>query len=124
PIADPVIPGAGDAGGTEIPFLNPARVGITYGVDFLGADGRHLALPPGQQVGPLAARTETLTATGPGAVPLLPAGAEPVAAARRAPARSGWCRPARSPWRRRAGRWASAATRAARPRFRPRPPGC
>jgi hypothetical protein len=83
PIADPVIPGAGDAGGTEIPFLNPSKAGVTYGVDFLGADGRHLALPPTQKVGPNAARTETLTATGPGAVSLVPAGGAKVVAARR-----------------------------------------
>ncbi len=83
PIADPVIPGAGDAGGTEIPFLNPSKAGITYGVDFLGADGRHLALPPTEKVGPNASRTETLTATGPGAVSLVPAGGAKVVAARR-----------------------------------------
>jgi hypothetical protein len=74
PIADPVVPGAGDAGGTEIPFLNPAKVGVSYGVDFLNDKGRSLALPPGQRVGPNATRTETLTATGPGAVSIVPDG--------------------------------------------------
>jgi hypothetical protein len=82
-VGDPVIPGAGDAGGTEIPFLNPSKSGITYGVDFLGADGRHLALPHTQKVGPNASRTETLTATGPGAVSLVASGGAKVAAARR-----------------------------------------
>ncbi len=82
-IADPVIPAAGDAGGTEIPFLNPLHHGISYGVDFLSRDGRHLALPKGQRVGPDASRTETLTATGPGAVSLVPEQDAAVAAARR-----------------------------------------
>ncbi|MFL5798786.1 MAG: DUF5719 family protein [Actinomycetota bacterium] len=82
-ITDPVIPSAGDAGGTEIPFLNPAHHGISYGVDFLSHDGRHLALPKGQRVGPDASRTETLTATGPGAVSLVPDQGAAVAAARR-----------------------------------------
>jgi hypothetical protein len=82
-VRDPVVPGAGDAGGTEIPLMNPGKAGVTYGVDFLGADGRHLALPGGQQVGPEAARTETLTATGPGAVSVVAEGGAPLVAARR-----------------------------------------
>jgi len=82
-IVDPVMPGAGDAGGTEIPFLNPGKSGVSYGVDFLGADGRHLALPPGQEIGPDAARTEALTATGPGAVSLVTKGGAEVVAVRR-----------------------------------------
>jgi len=60
-----------------------AKTGVTYGVDFLGADGRHLALPKGQQVGPEAGRTETLTATGPGAVSVVTDGGVPLVAARR-----------------------------------------
>jgi hypothetical protein len=82
-VADPVIPAAGDAGGTEISFVNPVHHGISYGVDFLSRDGRHLALPKGQRVGPVASRTETLTATGPGAISLVPDDGATVAAARR-----------------------------------------
>jgi len=82
-VEDPVAPGAGDAGATEIPFLNTAKVGVNYGVDFLNDEGRRIALPPGQKIPPNAARTETLTATGPGAVALTTGGDAPLALARR-----------------------------------------
>jgi hypothetical protein len=83
PVSDPAVPGAGDAGGTELPFLNPGEKGISYGVDFLSEDGRHLSIPEGQTVGPGLTRTETLTATGPGAISLVEKGGGPVFAARR-----------------------------------------
>jgi len=83
PVGDPAVPGAGDAGGTELPFFNPNEDGISYGVDFLSADGRHPAISAGQTVGPGLTRTETLTATGPGAVSLVEDDGGPVFAVRR-----------------------------------------
>jgi hypothetical protein len=82
-LEDPVAPGAGDAGATEIPFLNTAKVGVSYGVDFLNGEGRRIALPPGQKIPPNATRTETLTATGAGAVAVETEGDAPLALARR-----------------------------------------
>ena len=77
-----VLPGAGDAGRSEVALLNPGSAGVTYRVDLLAPDGRHAVQPPGQRLGPKAAATESLTASGPGAVALGITGTG-VAAARR-----------------------------------------
>jgi hypothetical protein len=78
-----VLPGAGDAGRSEVALLNAGSTGATYRVDLLAPDGRHAVEPPGQRLGPKAAATESLTATGPGAVVIRTTGGTGVAAARR-----------------------------------------
>jgi Family of unknown function (DUF5719) len=83
PVGTVVLPGAGDSGRSEVALLNPDSAGVTYRVDLLAPDGRHAVQSPGQRLGPKAAATESLTATGPGAVVVGTTGGTGVAAARR-----------------------------------------
>jgi len=59
-----VFPGAAGAGRTDVPMVNPADLGLTYGVDALEPAGRQSVRPAGQRLAPQASITETATVAG------------------------------------------------------------
>jgi Family of unknown function (DUF5719) len=60
-----ILPGAADAGPSDVPILNPASAATTYGVSVLGGTGPRQAQDlTGQQLGPGSDRTEHVTASG------------------------------------------------------------